>query len=328
MYSGAGNAGPPGLTKRMRKIAAFGEMSKAIKEATGVDWDAQMTKSRFESYKKQYTAARNLLNSSGFGREVTDEERKKSIHTIVDKMNALCYYYYKMDAIFGDRENINPSTVLHAGVPRSSTTHAATLAPASANASTTTVTVADTEAAPMSDQPASFVALEQPDIDEPQFESYELLSHSYEQPEDSYEQHEDSYEQYEEVTQENIEEVIDWYLERYPAPTPAPIPEESSAGDTEESSDGEEDEGDDEDNVPTGKNFTAVYAAYQVKRRKLDYAMEKDCIKLERQKLDVKKKLILEKRRASKVEHFIQLLKLRMAKDEAKEIIEDMYDSR
>ncbi|KAI8136840.1 hypothetical protein BJV82DRAFT_675552 [Fennellomyces sp. T-0311] len=321
MYSGAGNAGPPGLTKRMRKIAAFSEMSKAIKEATGVDWDAQRTKSRFKSYKKQYTAARNLLNSSGFGREVTDEERKKGIHTIVDKMNALCYYYYEMDAIFGDRENINPSTVLHAGVPRSSTTHAATLAPASANASTTTVTVADTEAAPMNDQPASFVALEQPNIDEPQFESYELLSDSYEQPEDSYEQHE-------EVTQENIEEVIDRYLERYPAPTPAPIPEESSAGDTKESSDEEEDEGDDEDNIPTGENFTAVYAAHQVKRRKLDYAMEKDRIKLERQKLDVKKKLILEKRRASKVEHFIQLLKLGMAKNEAKEIIEDMYDSR
>ena len=52
--------------------------------------------------------------STGFG--ITEEGRRKGIYTMAEKLEKICPFYNRMDAVFGSRQNITPACVLETGV--------------------------------------------------------------------------------------------------------------------------------------------------------------------------------------------------------------------
>ena len=80
-------------------------------------WNAQLAKSRYTSYRdKKYKVAKKMSSpgSTGFG--ITEEDRRKGIYTMAEKLEKICPFYNHMDAVFGSRQNITPACVLETGV--------------------------------------------------------------------------------------------------------------------------------------------------------------------------------------------------------------------
>ncbi|KAI9488820.1 hypothetical protein BDB00DRAFT_932398 [Zychaea mexicana] len=310
-WSGAGEQSAPGIKKKGTKTAAYTEMAAAINEKTGVGWDWQKTKSRFESYKRRYISSKRKSEASGFGREISQKERKKGIKNIVDKLNHMCPYFYEMDSIFGQRENISPSTVLHAGLPPSISALAATLVPATELPAVETAVAAT---------PVPTTATEELPTNHVVDENVPCSSFFEQADVDSETQ---------EITVDNFEESMERFLEQA-APSPEPQNEEVNSIASSRVKSGSDD---DDDNVPRGRNFTAVYSVNEAKRRKL----ESKKLKLEHERLQLEKARLAEQKRASQAQEqqtyasdrtkfFIELLKLGKTADEAKQIIENVYE--
>ncbi|KAI9484580.1 hypothetical protein BDB00DRAFT_878649 [Zychaea mexicana] len=117
------------------------------------------------------------------------------------------------------------------------------------------------------------------------------------------------------------------------APSPEPQNEEVNSIASSRVESGSDNDDDDDDNVPRGRNFTAVYSVNEAKRRKL----ESKNLKLEHERLQLEKARLAEQKRASQAQEqqtyasdrtkfFIELLKLGKTTDEAKQIIENVYE--
>ncbi|KAI9488344.1 hypothetical protein BDB00DRAFT_848455 [Zychaea mexicana] len=203
----------------------------------------------------------------------------------------MCPYFYEIETIFGQRENISLSTVLHTGLPPSISAHASTLVPATElPAVETAVAATATEALPTNHV-----------VDE------NVPCSSFFEQADSMER----------------------FLE-HAAPSPEPQNEEVNSiasSRVKSGSDDDDDDDDDDDNVPRGRNFTAIYSVNEAKRRKL----ESKKLKLKHERLQLEKARFAEQKQqqtyaSDRTKFFIELLKLGKTTDEAKQIIENVYE--
>jgi hypothetical protein len=58
--------------------------------------------------------ARKQVDSTGFG--ITDQNRKDNITTTEMLKDSLCPFYSRMDALYGERQNINPTSIMDSGM--------------------------------------------------------------------------------------------------------------------------------------------------------------------------------------------------------------------
>ncbi|KAI9484751.1 hypothetical protein BDB00DRAFT_853614 [Zychaea mexicana] len=242
----------------------------------------------------------------------------------------MCPYFYEMDSIFGQRENINLSTVLHAGLPPSISAHAATLVPATELPAVETAVAAT---------PVPTTATEELPTNPVVNENMPYSSF---------------FKQTQEITVDNFEESIERFLEQAP-PSPEPQNEEVNSIASSRVESGSDNDNDDDDNVLHGRNFTAVYSVNEAKECKL----ESKKLKLEHERLQLEKARLAEQKHASQTQlaeqklasqaqvaeqkrasqaqeqqtyasdrtkFFIELLKLGKTTDEAKQIIENVYE--
>jgi hypothetical protein len=73
----------------------------------GSNWTPEMARQRFGNYKKKYITANNMANKTGFG--VTEVDRQLGVSTIDAKLDQMCPFYARLNALFGQKENVNPS---------------------------------------------------------------------------------------------------------------------------------------------------------------------------------------------------------------------------
>lgn len=111
-----GNAGQGSVVAgvKRKKSDAYKSLASAVNRACNSDWSLQRTKSRYESYYKQYKDAKRASMQTGFG--CSSEDMNNGIVTIEMKLNELCPFFPEMDGLFGDRQNIVPSAVSETGL--------------------------------------------------------------------------------------------------------------------------------------------------------------------------------------------------------------------
>ncbi|MBW0561255.1 hypothetical protein O181_100970 [Austropuccinia psidii MF-1] len=61
---------------------------------------------RWRTYKKKYTTAKKFENLTGAG--ITEEDEKKGLHTMADKLESMCPCFAEMDSLFGHKPNVTP----------------------------------------------------------------------------------------------------------------------------------------------------------------------------------------------------------------------------
>ena len=86
-------------------------MSDHINQKCGTKWNGETAFSRFRVYLKSTREA--YKSKSGGKFSLTADEVAKGL-TVAKKLESICDYYNEMDLFFGSRQNVNPSSVVHA----------------------------------------------------------------------------------------------------------------------------------------------------------------------------------------------------------------------
>ncbi|GLD96685.1 hypothetical protein PINS_up005368 [Pythium insidiosum] len=84
--------------KRMKKTDGFRALMRHVNSDTNADWSMEVTKSRFESFLTTYRKAKALVSQRDFG--VTQSDRARGITDVDQKLNSICLYFDRIDALF------------------------------------------------------------------------------------------------------------------------------------------------------------------------------------------------------------------------------------
>ncbi|KAI9916271.1 hypothetical protein PsorP6_016762 [Peronosclerospora sorghi] len=95
--------GPP-TGGKAPKTAVWTRMASFVNErVSGSNWTSSQAKDRFIAYKKKYRAATAEELHTGMG--ITDADRRRGIHSVPAKLDSMCPYFARMDALYGLLEN-------------------------------------------------------------------------------------------------------------------------------------------------------------------------------------------------------------------------------
>ncbi|MBW0591057.1 hypothetical protein O181_130772 [Austropuccinia psidii MF-1] len=61
---------------------------------------------QWHTYKKKYTTTKKFENLTGEG--ITEEDEKKGLHTMADKLESMFPCFAEMDSLFGNKPNVTP----------------------------------------------------------------------------------------------------------------------------------------------------------------------------------------------------------------------------
>jgi len=101
--------------QKLKKIDAYQAITSHVNKITKSSWDSKTGSSRYESFINQYK--KTVSESQGTGWGVTEADIKKGITTVEEKLENKCPYFRRLDNLFGERQNINPSSVLTTDTP-------------------------------------------------------------------------------------------------------------------------------------------------------------------------------------------------------------------
>jgi hypothetical protein len=110
--AGVKNASGVEAGQKLKKVDGYKALAEHINARFHKKWDVKICQSRYRAlFKKYKDAKRAYLDVSGKKFGLTAEEIEKGM-TVEEKLNGLCYCYHRWDALFGSRQNINPSCVM------------------------------------------------------------------------------------------------------------------------------------------------------------------------------------------------------------------------
>ncbi|KAL6494203.1 hypothetical protein OROGR_031003 [Orobanche gracilis] len=98
-----------------RKIEAWKELSAIINNRFKGKYtlNHKSMADRFRTYMNKYRDAREKSSATGFG--VTDDDKKRNIHTVQAKLESMCPHYERMHALVGERPNVSPASTFDSG---------------------------------------------------------------------------------------------------------------------------------------------------------------------------------------------------------------------
>ena len=102
---------------KVRKADAYKDLGNWVNSKLGYtnpphEWDAKKAKARYESlYKKYKETKRQHMNVNGPKFCLTEAELLQG-ETIESKLNKLCQGYARWDLLYGERQNINPTSIM------------------------------------------------------------------------------------------------------------------------------------------------------------------------------------------------------------------------
>ena len=98
---------------KLTKTSAYQDLADFVTNRCNIRWDWKTAMSRFRAYIKLYQETKKKVeDNSGEKFTLTETDFKKNITTIKDKVEIECEFYYRLDALFGHRQNIKPTSVL------------------------------------------------------------------------------------------------------------------------------------------------------------------------------------------------------------------------
>jgi len=100
---------PVVVGKKLKKSDAYIQLATHINVITKAEWTAKTAKSRYDSYIKIYKSTKRDTLKTGWG--LTEDDVAAGIATIPQKLEKLCPFSSKLDILFGERQNVNPSSV-------------------------------------------------------------------------------------------------------------------------------------------------------------------------------------------------------------------------
>jgi hypothetical protein len=84
----------------------------------GTNWTLKNTSARFKAYLKNYQeVAREVRNKCGEKFGLSESDKKKGIISLEQKKESMCTFYTRLDALFGDRQNVTPSHTMEPSPP-------------------------------------------------------------------------------------------------------------------------------------------------------------------------------------------------------------------
>ncbi|KAL6569979.1 hypothetical protein OROMI_014493 [Orobanche minor] len=95
-----------------RKIEDWKELATIINSRFRSKFNLDMADC-WRTYMNKYTAAREKSSSTGFG--VTDEDKKRNIHTVQAKLDMICPHYERMQALVSERANVTRAAIFDSG---------------------------------------------------------------------------------------------------------------------------------------------------------------------------------------------------------------------
>lgn len=99
---------------KLKRTDAYKALAETVSKGSGIAWTPEHGKNRYESYLKLYKKTKQESERTGWG--LTDEDTDKGITTIDLKLDAMCPYFERLDALFGDRQNVTPFETVETGV--------------------------------------------------------------------------------------------------------------------------------------------------------------------------------------------------------------------
>jgi hypothetical protein len=101
---------------KLTKDTAYAELAEYVNQTRGAKWDKKQAESRFRAYLKLFKETkRKYLNPCGEKYCISAADEAKGIFTIEMKLDVDCPYYSRMDKLFGERQNIQPTYIMEPG---------------------------------------------------------------------------------------------------------------------------------------------------------------------------------------------------------------------
>jgi hypothetical protein len=111
LITGGGQKDAKGVVtgQKLKKNDAYKLLADYINARFHKKWDWKVVSTRYRSVFKKYTATkRAFMDVSGKKFGLTVEEVARGV-TIDQKLDSMCHGYRRWDALFGTRQNVNPS---------------------------------------------------------------------------------------------------------------------------------------------------------------------------------------------------------------------------
>jgi len=103
---------------KVTKLAGYSSLADFVNQRCGSKWDHKTSMNRYKAFVKIFTDTRRAYNNvNGAKYLLGEDDLKKGITTIQQKLNSDCYGYNRMDALFGERQNVTPSCIMTTGAP-------------------------------------------------------------------------------------------------------------------------------------------------------------------------------------------------------------------
>jgi hypothetical protein len=103
---------------KVTKQSAYASLADFVNQRCGSNWDAKTCMDRYRAYVKAFTDTRRAYNNvNGAKYLLGEEDLRKGITTIQQKLHQDCYGYARLDALFGERQNVTPSCIMMTGAP-------------------------------------------------------------------------------------------------------------------------------------------------------------------------------------------------------------------
>ena len=98
---------------KLTKAAAYPDLADFVSNRCNIHWDSKTAMSIFRAYIKVYQETKKKVeDNSGAKFTLTEADLNRKITTIKEKVEGECDFYYRLDSLFGQRQNIRPTSVL------------------------------------------------------------------------------------------------------------------------------------------------------------------------------------------------------------------------
>ncbi len=103
---------------KVSKQSAYVGLADFVNQRCGTNWDPKTSMNRYKAFVKIFTDTRKAYNNvNGAKYLLGEDDMKKGITTIQQKLNSNCYGYQRIDVFFGERQNVTHSCIMMTGAP-------------------------------------------------------------------------------------------------------------------------------------------------------------------------------------------------------------------
>jgi hypothetical protein len=94
------------------KKTGFQMMAEFVNQRTSSNWTSNDASTHFKSWGKKFkSTSRSYQNPGGKKFMLGEKDFKKNVRTIEDKLNHLCPLFFRLQTLFGNRQNVMPTYV-------------------------------------------------------------------------------------------------------------------------------------------------------------------------------------------------------------------------